>query len=110
VLDLLGRIRVRGVAHITGGGIAGNLVRILPRGCRAVVARRWPVPPVFALLQSRGRLSDDEMFRALNMGLGMVLVVAREDADEAVAALERSGEQACVVGEVRRGSRGVEID
>lgn len=109
VLDLLERVRIRGIAHITGGGIAGNLVRVLPRGCRAVVARGWPVPPVFALLQSRGRLSDDEMFRTFNMGVGMILVVAREHADEAVAALERSGERAWLMGEIRRGTRGVEI-
>jgi len=109
VLALLERVRVRGIAHITGGGITGNLVRVLPRGCRAVVARRWPVPPVFALLQSRGGLTDAEMFRTFNMGIGMMLVVARADADAAAAALERSGEQAWVVGEIRRGSRGVEI-
>ena len=109
VLALLARVRVGGIAHITGGGIPGNLVRMLPRGCRAVLTRRWPVPPVFTLMQSRGRLADAEMFRTFNMGLGLILIVARERADEAVAALARSGEQAWVVGEIRRGARGVDI-
>jgi len=109
VLDLLARVRVGGIAHITGGGIPGNLVRMLPRGCRAVLTRRWPVPPLFTLMQSRGRLADAEMFRTFNMGLGLILIVARERADEAVAGLARSGEQAWVVGEIRRGARGVDI-
>jgi phosphoribosylformylglycinamidine cyclo-ligase len=110
VLDLLASVPVRGIAHITGGGIAGNLVRILPRECRAYVTRGWPAPPVFALIQRRGRVSDSEMYRTFNMGLGMLLVLARERAEEAVARLVRSGEQAWVVGGIRRGARGVEFE
>jgi phosphoribosylformylglycinamidine cyclo-ligase len=66
----------KGAAHITGGGILGNLPRCLPGGLGARIERRsWKVPPVFKLLQKRGRVSDDEMFGTFNMGLGMILVV-----------------------------------
>ena len=109
VLDLAGRVPVRGIAHVTGGGIAGNLARVLPAGCRALLTRGWPEPPVFELIRRRGRVAEAEMFRTFNMGLGMLLVVARDRAEEAVADLARSGEQAWVVGEIRSGSRGVDV-
>ncbi|HLJ62032.1 MAG TPA: phosphoribosylformylglycinamidine cyclo-ligase [bacterium] len=110
VLDLRERVDVRAIAHVTGGGIPGNLVRVLPEGCRAAVDRgRWPVPPLFALIQRRGRVADGEMWRAFNMGLGLLLVVPRAQAADAVARLERAGERTWVVGEIVGGSRGVEL-
>ncbi|HET9477258.1 MAG TPA: AIR synthase-related protein, partial [Dehalococcoidia bacterium] len=73
---------LHGIAHITGGGIPGNLPRILPQGLGARVDRSaWRVPPVFRLIQSQGRIEDGEMYRAFNMGLGLVLAVAPEHAD-----------------------------
>jgi len=110
VLALREQCEVRGIAHVTGGGIPGNLVRILPKGCRARISRgRWPVPPLFSMIRRRGNVSDAEMFRTFNMGLGLLLVVREEDAEMAVAHLERSGERAWVVGRILVGRRGVEI-
>src|SRR5439155_897590 len=76
--DLAG-IRWKGAAHITGGGILGNLPRCLPDGIAARLDRAaWTVPPIFDLIRERGRVADDEMYATFNMGLGMILVVARE--------------------------------
>ncbi|HYR54295.1 MAG TPA: phosphoribosylformylglycinamidine cyclo-ligase [Methylomirabilota bacterium] len=76
----LGSIAWKGAAHITGGGIFGNLPRCLPAGLGARLGRRsWEEPPIFALVQKRGRISDDEMFGTFNMGLGMILVVDRDE-------------------------------
>jgi phosphoribosylformylglycinamidine cyclo-ligase len=70
----------KGIAHVTGGGIEANLARILPSGLRAVIDRRaWEVPPIFRLIQERGRVPDDEMWRVFNMGIGMVLVAGEGD-------------------------------
>src|SRR5207249_6981181 len=64
------------IAHITGGGLTENLPRVLPEGCRAVITRRaWTPPPIFGLIQSRGNVAEDELFRVFNMGVGLVLVV-----------------------------------
>jgi len=110
VLGLRRRVALRGIAHVTGGGLPGNLVRVLPDGCHAVLLRsRWPVPPVFTVIQRRGRIGDEEMFRTFNMGLGLLLVVPRGSAAAAVRLLESGGERAWVVGEIVPGSRGVEI-
>jgi phosphoribosylformylglycinamidine cyclo-ligase len=90
-LQELGSINWKGAAHITGGGVFGNLPRCLPEGLGARLGRRsWEEPPIFDLLAKRGRISDDEMFGTFNMGLGMILVVDRDE-------VPRS---ACVVGEV----------
>jgi phosphoribosylformylglycinamidine cyclo-ligase len=111
VLALRPHAQLHGIAHITGGGIPGNLVRILPRGCRARISRgAWPVPSLFALIQERGKVANDEMFRTFNMGLGLLLVVSERDADSAVGHLQRSGERAWIVGAVEAGPRGVVID
>ena len=96
---------VHAAAHITGGGIPGNLARVLPPGCDAVVERgRWPTPSVFTEIQRRGAIDDDEMARVFNLGLGMVLVVAPDAVGRASRALEEAGKEAAVVGEVRPGS------
>jgi phosphoribosylformylglycinamidine cyclo-ligase len=90
-------VAVRGFAHITGGGLPGNLVRILPAGCDAVVQRgSWPVPAIFEEIRRRGDIPDDEMARVFNLGIGMVAVVAAEDAAHAVDVLD----DAYVVGDV----------
>ncbi|MHB8730462.1 MAG: phosphoribosylformylglycinamidine cyclo-ligase [bacterium] len=110
VLNLRRRVTLRGIAHVTGGGLPGNLVRVLPDGCHAVLLRsRWPVPPVFTVIQRRGRIADEEMFRTFNMGLGLLLVVPRGSAAAAVRLLDSAGERAWVVGEIVSGTRGVEI-
>src|SRR3972149_4245811 len=95
VLALLKDFAIKGIAHITGGGITENLPRILPPGCVAVIDRsRWTPPPIFRLLQTRGRLPDDEMSRTFNMGLGLLLVVPPDQADAVRAAAAAGGEGA----------------
>jgi len=109
VLDLLKAIPVRAMAHITGGGLTGNLPRVLPAGCKAVIERgSWTVPPIFTLIRESGKIAEAEMFRAFNMGIGLVLVVAREQADHCRALLASLGETAWIIGEVQAGSRGIE--
>jgi phosphoribosylformylglycinamidine cyclo-ligase len=83
---------VKGMAHITGGGITENLPRVLPAGCAGEIETSvWTVPPIFRFLQERGRIATDEMFRAFNMGIGLIAVVAPEDADRTIEMLDRSG-------------------
>jgi phosphoribosylformylglycinamidine cyclo-ligase len=99
---------VKGMAHITGGGITENLPRTLPQGCSARVDRgAWPVPPLFAFLQKRGAIGTDEMFRTFNMGIGLIAICSAGDADEVIGRLERSGEQPVRLGHVISGDRDV---
>jgi phosphoribosylformylglycinamidine cyclo-ligase len=109
ILDLLAALPVSAMAHITGGGITGNLPRVLPEGCRALIERgTWPVPAIFELIRSGGHVAEEEMYRTFNMGLGFLAVVAAEHTGEAKRRLEASGESVFEVGEVRAGARGVE--
>lgn len=100
---------VNGLAHITGGGIPGNLNRPLPRGCAArVETSAWTVPPLFRVLQQAGGVDDDEMYRVFNMGIGMVAVVRRDKADVVRGYAQSAGVGTWVIGEVMRGD-GVEL-
>jgi phosphoribosylformylglycinamidine cyclo-ligase len=93
------------MAHITGGGITENLPRVLPAGCDAEVATTaWTVPPIFRLIQERGRIAAGEMARAFNMGIGLIVVTAAEDAGRAIAGLEKEGERPCRLGHIVAGS------
>jgi phosphoribosylformylglycinamidine cyclo-ligase len=97
---------VKGLAHITGGGITENLPRILPDGCAADIdLSSWTVPALFRLLQEHGSISRDEMFRAFNMGIGMVLACAERDASQVLDQLTRAGEPAVRIGVVAAGDR-----
>jgi phosphoribosylformylglycinamidine cyclo-ligase len=97
--------RLHALAHITGGGIPGNLVRVLPKGSGAVVRKAaWPVPPLFAFLQRKGRVSEDEMYRVFNMGVGMIAVAAPGDADGVRDAARRAKVETWVIGEITRGA------
>jgi phosphoribosylformylglycinamidine cyclo-ligase len=107
---LLGHYPLKGIAHITGGGIPGNLPRVLPPGRRAWIARRsWSVPPIFKLIQRFGGVTQPEMDRTFNNGLGMILVAGKKDADGVGRALEKMGEKYFVIGEIRKGDRGVRL-
>ncbi|TLY55511.1 MAG: phosphoribosylformylglycinamidine cyclo-ligase, partial [Gemmatimonadetes bacterium] len=100
--------RLHALAHITGGGIAGNLVRILPEGCEAVIdARAWRWPPVFRVLRRAGEVSLGEMRRVFNLGIGMIAVSARDDTEAVIAAAKRAAVEAWIIGEVRPGTRTV---
>jgi phosphoribosylformylglycinamidine cyclo-ligase len=105
---LLGGGTIRGMAHITGGGLVDNLPRILPGGKSARIEQSsWEVPPVFRVLQREGGVADSEMFRAFNMGVGMVLAAAAHEADSLVARLTSAGERAWIVGEIVSGEQEV---
>jgi phosphoribosylformylglycinamidine cyclo-ligase len=104
------RACVHAMAHVTGGGITGNLPRVLPEGCRALIRRgAWTVPPVFAALQDAGGVAEAEMFRTFNMGVGYVLLVPSAQAPEVTAALSAAGETVYAIGEIVPGERGVEL-
>jgi phosphoribosylformylglycinamidine cyclo-ligase len=109
VRPLLPRQILKGLAHITGGGITENLPRVLPEGCSAEIdLRAWSVPALFQLLQERGQIPRDEMFRAFNMGIGLVLVCAPGETKRIINTLARNGEPHAVrIGFVVSGSREV---
>ncbi|HVO96325.1 MAG TPA: phosphoribosylformylglycinamidine cyclo-ligase [Terriglobales bacterium] len=107
---LFGRFPIKGAAHITGGGITGNLPRVLPPGKRATIERAsWPVPPIFKLIQKYGGVAQAEMDRTFNNGLGLILVVDKKHADGVLHVLRQCREQAYTIGEVRQGARGASI-
>jgi phosphoribosylformylglycinamidine cyclo-ligase len=110
VLPLVHESEVRGMAHVTGGGIPDNLVRCLPEQCRAVVERgSWHVPAIFELIQDLGSVPDEDMYHTFNMGVGFVLIVPPEAADEVASRLSAAGETAYRIGHVESGERGVVI-
>ncbi|KKK05185.1 phosphoribosylformylglycinamidine cyclo-ligase [Micromonospora sp. HK10] len=109
-LKLIAEADVRALAHVTGGGIPGNLVRVLPEHVDAVVNRStWKPQPVFDLIQSKGRIEDPEMEATFNMGVGMFAVVSAEDADRALATLTGRGVDAWQAGEIIEGSGNVQM-
>jgi phosphoribosylformylglycinamidine cyclo-ligase len=96
--------RIHALAHITGGGIAGNLVRVLPEGCEAVVdAAGWPWPPVFRVLMRGGGIALSEMRRVFNLGVGMIAVVARDEVEAVRQPAERARIPTWIIGEVQSG-------
>jgi len=103
VLKLLESVAVKGLAHVTGGGLVGNVPRILPAGTRALIRKSaWPRPEVFAWLKQAGGVAEDEMWRVFNCGIGMVLVVPRDQAGTARTLLEGEGERVYDIGEIEK--------
>jgi phosphoribosylformylglycinamidine cyclo-ligase len=110
-MPLLDAGTVRALAHITGGGLVENLPRVLPQGLSARIARdSWHVPAVFRVIAREGGVADEEMFRAFNMGVGMVAVVAPEEVDGTLQALRDSGEEPWVAGEIVPGDGTVTLE
>ncbi len=108
VVELFETHRLKAIANITGGGIPENVPRVLRAGIEARFERgSWPVPPIFGLIEKAGKLDRAEMDRTFNNGLGMVAIFARADADKAIAFLRARKQRGFVVGELRRGRRGV---
>jgi len=109
VQPLLGGRRIKGMAHITGGGITDNLPRVLPAGTAALVRTgSWAVPPVFRWLQDSGRVPAGEMLRTFNMGVGLILIAGPEQAEQLIAELSaRGGRDARVIGEIVAGDPSV---
>ncbi|OPZ74016.1 MAG: Phosphoribosylformylglycinamidine cyclo-ligase [Firmicutes bacterium ADurb.Bin456] len=111
VLPLLEHFQIKGLAHITGGGLTENIPRILPAGTGVRIhTGTWPVPPVFGLIQEIGGITGAEMRRTFNMGIGLVAVVAEDEAMAVMADLEARGEKCYLVGEVVVGEGSGEVE
>jgi phosphoribosylformylglycinamidine cyclo-ligase len=103
ILGLLRDFQIHGIAHITGGGFTDNIPRMVPSGCKAVIRRNtWPVPPIFKVIQDGGKISEEEMLRTFNNGIGMVLAVPPQEAKGIITHLESLNEKAYLVGEIIR--------
>ena len=101
VLEVMKSVNIKGMAHITGGGLLENIPRVLPEGVQAVVdGKSWVRPAIFDWLQENGNITSHEMHRVFNNGIGMAVVVAKEDAEKAVAAFEAQGEKVFTIGEI----------
>jgi len=103
VLNMLRNFKIKGMAHITGGGFVDNIPRILPSGCKAVIRlKSWEVPPIFEIIRKGGRISKKEMLRVFNNGIGMVIVIREEEVDELSMRLQGLGQKAFVIGEIAK--------
>ena len=108
VLDLISKVGVKGISHITGGGFYENIPRMLPEGISAKIKKgSWDVLPIFELIQKEGGISEHDMYNTFNMGVGMAVVVDKTDADKAVEILNANGEKASVIGETVSSDEGV---
>src|SRR5206468_4822930 len=101
---------IKGLAHITGGGLLENIPRVLPDSCHAVVdATYWELPPIFALLQQAGRIAPQEMARTFNCGIGMAVIVTAQEADSVSSRLREVNEQVFEIGRIEKGPRGCTV-
>ncbi|MDO8525112.1 MAG: phosphoribosylformylglycinamidine cyclo-ligase [Candidatus Omnitrophota bacterium] len=111
VLALSKKIKIKGIANITGGAFYDKIPRIIPRGMAIEIYKSsWKVPDIFLRIKMAGNISDNEMYKALNMGIGMVLALARQDADRAMDSLRSDGVKSYAIGEVVEGSGEVRIE
>ncbi|MGI6667531.1 MAG: phosphoribosylformylglycinamidine cyclo-ligase [Bacillota bacterium] len=100
LVEAMKHVRLKGMAHVTEGGIPGNIRRVLPQGTEFLKTGRWPVPPIFDIIRKTGNLDDEEMDRVFNMGIGMVVVMTGADAGKLPSLLEEHGIKAHLIGEV----------
>ena len=108
ILDLLKACPVKGIAHITGGGLSGNIPRVLPDTLECHIdPNAWHRPEIFQWLQSEGQVADDEMWRTFNCGIGLIIIVSPENAAKAKALLDQCGETAFHIGQIQAGRAGV---
>ena len=107
ILTLLAEFPVKGIAHITGGGITENLPRVFPDGVRARISRNsWSIPPIFQTLSKLGQVDREEMYRVFNMGIGLILVVPPDSAAAVLAKAAFLGDHGWVIGEIAAASHG----
>jgi phosphoribosylformylglycinamidine cyclo-ligase len=107
ILGLVQIVPIKGIAHITGGGITENLPRVFPKGVRARIHRdRWPVPPIFAVISRLGSVDQGEMYRVFNMGIGLILVVPADSVAKVLEEAKASGDQGWRIGEIIAASDG----
>jgi phosphoribosylformylglycinamidine cyclo-ligase len=110
LLPLVQERRIKGLAHITGGGLLENIPRVLPDGCHAMVdAGRWDLPAIFGFLQEGGRIASEEMARTFNCGIGMVVIVDASQAGAMSNALAGAGETVFEIGRIEEGRRGCSV-
>ena len=111
LLPLVQQGMIKGLAHITGGGLLENIPRVLPDGCHAIIeSQRWELPPLFGLLQQGGRLEAEEMARTFNCGIGMAVIVSPEHAGDVSALLEGARECVTEIGRIEAGERGCTVE
>lgn len=107
ILNLIKDFHIHGIAHITGGGITDNLPRVIPKGCKAVIdTYTWPVHPIFRVIQEAGNVSEEEMLRTFNNGIGMILAVPAREVEKVISRLKSLREKAYPIGEIVRAKRG----
>ena len=110
VLELISKIEVKGLSHITGGGFYENVPRSIPEGCCAKISKSsFPVPEIFRFIQETGNIPERDMYNTFNMGIGMTCIVSRDNVMEAVRILDEGGIRAYCIGEIVKGDEGVEI-
>ncbi len=111
ILSLAAAFPIKGIAHITGGGLTENIPRVLPKHCVAKLYRgTWPVPPILTVLEQRGRIHKDEMHRVFNMGIGLVLTVAADHVAGVIARAAELGDQAYRIGEIVAGEGDARVE
>ena len=109
ILDLIAKVKVKGIAHITGGGFIENIPRIFPEGIGCEIEKdSYPLPEIFRIMREKSELTDEQIYNTFNMGIGMVVCVDKADAEKAIAALEASGEKAYLIGKTVNG-KGVSL-
>jgi phosphoribosylformylglycinamidine cyclo-ligase len=108
ILKAMNEVEIKGLVHITGGGFTENIPRVLPANVNAhIEGGTWPILPIFSLMQRDGNITDADMFKTFNMGIGMVVIVAAADAEKTKAVFEAAGEQVYTIGQVTEGDRRV---
>ena len=101
---------IKGLAHITGGGLTDNIPRVLPKNCDVLIRRgSWEVLPIFRLLQAKGGVPEHELYQVFNMGIGMVMMVAAKKADTILKFVRERNQQAWIIGEVAKGRGEVKL-
>ena len=103
ILELIKKVEVKGISNITGGGFIENIPRCIPKGrglCAVIEEGTWPVPPIFDIMQKRGDIDRAHMYNTFNMGIGMVIVVSKENTEAALTAVEELGEKAYIIGKI----------
>jgi phosphoribosylformylglycinamidine cyclo-ligase len=107
MLALMEQLPVKGMAHITGGGLLENIPRVLPENLTAVLRKdSWEIPPLFRWMQQEGNVLDTEMYRTFNCGIGMVVIIAQEHADDATKFLQAAGETVYRIGSIEARAEG----
>lgn len=111
ILEALKKIKIKAMAHITGGGFYDNIPRVIPEGLQVVIKKgSWLVPSIFQEIQRRGEVAEREMFRTFNMGVGFVVVCSSKEAEAALKLFQKLGQKAWIIGELVRGKRQVIIE